>query len=266
MSEPSSLGLLSGKVVFIAGVGPQIGNATAHIAAHEGATVVLVARTREAIEKTAGTIRDDGGTVLPLVCDLADHDQLSNSVNTVVSEFGRIDGVFYNAAYYDHQHDSLELDDGAWEMAMTVNLKGPLALARLALPSMLENGSGSFVFNSSGASLAAEDTRLGYGVSKAGLNSLTRFIANKYGAQGIRANAIVPSVVRVELAEAINRLTCLGRSGTANEIGDVVTFLLSDRSSILTGQIIHLDGGLFEKAHWPSLTPDQIGQAISSRQ
>jgi NAD(P)-dependent dehydrogenase (short-subunit alcohol dehydrogenase family) len=258
MSEVTGSGLLAGKVVLIAGVGPQMGSATARIAAREGASVALIARSTEAVEKTADIIREKGGSVLPMSCDLADQEQMRNAVNTAVSEFGRIDGVFYNAAFYDHRHDSLELDYATWDMTMAINLMSPLALARLTLPVMLKNGGGAFVFNSSGASLAAEDTRLGYGVSKAGLNSLTRFIANKYGDQGIRANAVIPSVVWGELADAVTRLTCLRRSGRAREIGEVVTFLLSDRASILTGQVIHLDGGMFEKAHWPSMTPEQF--------
>lgn len=247
--------LLDDKVVFIAGVGPQMGSATARIAAREGARVVLAARSEQAVTKTAGAIQDAGGSVLPLRCDLADADALRHAVEETIAHFGRIDSVFYNAGFYDHEHDSLEIDEEVWAMSMAVNVTSPLLLARLVLPSMLANGGGSFVFNSSGASLAAEDTRLGYGVSKAGLNALMRFIANKYGEQGIRANAIIPSVVWGDLASAVTQLTCLRRSGRAREIGEVVAFLLSDRSSILTGQVIHLDGGMFEKAHWPSLTP-----------
>jgi NAD(P)-dependent dehydrogenase (short-subunit alcohol dehydrogenase family) len=120
---------------------------------------------------------------------------------------------------------------------------------------MMKNGGGAFVFNSSAASLVAEEVRLGYGVTKAGLNAVTRFIAGNYGRQGIRANAILPFVVAGEVGAAAASINCLGRSGTAEEIGDVVTFLLSDRASFITGQIIHVDGGLFSRAPYPTAMP-----------
>jgi NAD(P)-dependent dehydrogenase (short-subunit alcohol dehydrogenase family) len=251
----NSAGILAGKVVFIAGVGPQMGSATARIAAREGAKVVLAARGADLVERVADSIRAAGGDVLPLQCDLSDKAQVRAAVDAALAAYGRVDGVFYNAGYYDHQQEDLELDEDVWRMSMDVNLMGPLWLTRFTIPSMLKNGGGAFVFNSSAASMVAEDVRVGYGVSKGGLNSLMRFVATRYGRDGIRANATFPSVVPEAMASALTSLSCLGRSGTADEIGEVVAFLLSDRASIITGQIIHLDGGIFAKAHWPSFKP-----------
>ncbi len=135
---------------------------------------------------------------------------------------------------------------------MDVNLNGALALAKLTIPAMVERGGGSFVFNSSAASLVAGQVRFGYQVAKAGLNAVTRFIAAKYGRQGIRANATLPFVVGGEVGAVAGAHNCIGRSGTAEEIGEAVVFLLSDRASIITGQVIHLDGGLFARASWPT--------------
>jgi NAD(P)-dependent dehydrogenase (short-subunit alcohol dehydrogenase family) len=160
--------------------------------------------------------------------------------------------VFYNAGFYDNEHNSIEVDDELWQTTMDVNFNGAHALARLTVPSMLNRGGGSFVFNSSAASLVAGQVRFGYQVAKAGVNALTRFIAAKYGRQGIRANATLPFVVGGEVGAVAGAQNCIGRSGTAEEIGEVVVFLLSDRSSVITGQIIHLDGGLFSRASWPT--------------
>lgn len=135
---------------------------------------------------------------------------------------------------------------------MDVNLNGALALARLTIPSMLERGGGSFVFNSSAASLVAGQVRFGYQVSKAGLNAVTRFIAAKYGRQGIRANATLPFHVGGEVGAVAASINCIGRSGMPEEIAEAVVFLLSDRASLITGQIIHLDGGMFSRASWPT--------------
>jgi enoyl-[acyl-carrier-protein] reductase (NADH) len=89
-------------------------------------------------------------------------------------------------------------------------------------------------------------------VSKAGLNAVTRFVAGKYGRQGVRANAVLPFVLEGPVGAAAASLNCLGRSPTADEIGEAVVFLLSDRAAVITGQLIHLDGGLFVRAPWPT--------------
>src|SRR5262249_2994997 len=96
----------------------------------------------------------------------------------------------------------------------------------------------------------AEDVRIGYGVSKAGMNAFTRFLASRYGRQGIRANAVLPFVAEGEVAVKPAAHNCLGRSGTAEEIGEAGGFLASDRAAIITGQVIHLDGGLSVRALW----------------
>ena len=258
MSEHRGCGLLEGKVLFVAGVGPLIGSATAILAAREGARVVVAARSVETINELAETISANGGQALPLRCDLGHEEQVRSAVDAAVAAFGTVDSVFYNAAYYDMSHEDIDVDPERWDRAMRINLGGPMALARFTIPLMLGRGSGSLVFNSSAASLAAEDVRPGYAVSKAGLNAFTRFVANKYGRQGIRANAILPFVAGGEVGTAASALNCIGRSGTAEEIGEVVVFLLSDRASIITGEIIHLDGGLFAKAAWPSTTTPRV--------
>lgn len=248
----SRIGELAGKVLFLAGVGPQMGSATARIAAREGARVALAARGSELSEKIASEIRAAGGDALAVRCDLTCKDSLRAAVVTATEALGPIDRVFYNAGFYDNEHASIEIDDELWQMTMDVNLNGALMLAGLTIPSMVEHGGGAFVFNSSAASLVAGQVRFGYQVAKAGVNALTRFIAAKYGRQGIRANATLPFVVGGEVGAVAGSQNCIGRSGTAEEIGEAVVFLLSDRASVITGQIIHLDGGLFARASWPT--------------
>lgn len=247
-----SQGELAGKVLFIAGVGPYMGSATALIAAREGAKVALAARGTEQSEKIAQQINANGGEAVALTCDLTDRASLDAAVNEARKRFGPIDRVFYNAGFYDSEHDSIDVDDDLWQTTMDVNYNGAHYLARLTMPDMLEKGNGAFVFNSSAASLVAGQVRFGYQVSKAGVNALTRFIAANYGRRGIRANATLPFVVGGEVGRVTSDLNCIGRSGTAEEIGEAVVFLLSDRSSIITGQVVHLDGGVFARASWPT--------------
>jgi NAD(P)-dependent dehydrogenase (short-subunit alcohol dehydrogenase family) len=245
-------GELDGKVLFIAGVGPQMGSATARIAVREGAIVALAARSVDAVEALARELRDLGGQAVALQCDLTERQSIRAAVDKSIDAFGRIDRVFYNAGFYDNEHESIEIDDELWQMTMDVNLNGALYLSRLTIPGMVERGDGAFVFNSSAASLVAGQVRFGYQVSKAGVNALTRFIAAKYGRQGVRANATLPFVVGGEVGRVTASINCIGRSGYAEEIGEAVVFLLSDRASIITGQIIHLVGGVFARASWPT--------------
>jgi NAD(P)-dependent dehydrogenase (short-subunit alcohol dehydrogenase family) len=244
--------MLEGKVLFVGGVGPQIGSATALLAAREGASVALAARTTDRTAALVDIIQGEGGAAMVVQCDLSDDEQILAAIEGTVSEFGNIDAVFYNAGFFDHQHADLDTDATIWQATIDVNLGGAMTIARLTIPAMLEQGGGAFVFNSSAASLVAEDIRLGYGVSKAGLNAVTRFIASRYGRQGIRANAILPFVAGGEVGAVASSLNCLGRSGTSEEIAEAVVFLCSERASIITGQAIHLDGGLFARSHWPA--------------
>lgn len=257
MPDSNSSQLLQGKVLFMAGVGPLMGEATARIAAREGARVALAARSTQVIEKLAKEIRAAGGEAIAVQCDLTDNQQLEAAIDRTTGEFGIINTVFYNAPFYDHAHTALDIDVALWKTTMDVNLMGAIATARLTVPAMIENGGGSLVFNSSAAGLYADGVRLGYSVSKAGLDAVVRHIARKYGPQGVRANCVYPFVmppeVPAEMVKGFTDLNCLRRSGTAEEIGNAVTFLLSDRASIITGQGIYLDGGLFSRAHWPEI-------------
>ena len=89
--------------------------------------------------------------------------------------------------------------------------------------------------------------------AEASVNAMTYFIAGRYGRKGIRANAIMPFVVAGKVGEFAGSINCVGRSGTPEEIGEAVVFLCSDRASLITGQVIHLDGGLLVRAPWPQV-------------
>jgi NAD(P)-dependent dehydrogenase (short-subunit alcohol dehydrogenase family) len=180
----------------------------------------LAARTSSVPEEVAAEIRAKGGTALSLQCDLTKESSLRAAVRATTEALGPIDCVFYNAGFYDNEHSSIEIDPELWQLTMDINFNGALLLARLTLPAMVERGVGAFVFNSSAASMVAGQVRFGYQVSKAGVNALTRFIAAKYGRQGIRANATLPFVVGGEVGAVAGSQNCIGRSGTAEEIGE----------------------------------------------
>jgi len=257
MNNVLSVPLLKDKTLFLAGVGPLMGQAVARIAANEGAKIALAARSLTTIAPLANEINKSGGKAICVQCDVTDDQQLALAIEKTNRTLGTITSVFYNAPFYDHAHNTLEIDAELWQTTMDINMMGAMTVARLTVPGMIENGGGAFVFNSSAAGLYADGIRLGYSVSKAGLDAIVRHIARVYGPENIRANSVYPFVmppeVPPEMAQGFTNLNCLRRSGTPEEIGNAVVFLLSDRSSIITGQGIYLDGGLFSRAHWPEM-------------
>lgn len=257
MAHQGSSGLLEGKVILMIGIGPLMGQAVARIAAAEGAKVAVAARSSETIDALAEEINANGGEAIAVQCDVTDEATIKSAVETVTEKFGVITGVFYNAPFYDHAHDGLDIDSSLWKTTMDVNLMGAISAAKYTVPGMIESGGGSFVVNSSAAGMYADGVRLGYSVSKAGLDAVVRHIARRYGPDNVRANSLYPFVMPAEVPAEMTRgftdLTCLRRSGTPEEVGNAAVFLLSDRSSFITGEGIHLDGGLFRRAHWPEM-------------
>ena len=146
-----------------------------------------------------------------------------------------------------------ELDLEVWERTLAVNLTSQMLTCKHAIPEMVRNGGGSIINMSSGASLKGDRTRTAYGVSKAGVNTLTMYVATSHGKQNIRVNAIVPGLiitdaVRAHLNDEI--LAGLGRAvltthlGEPDDIANTVVFLASDESRYITGQLLSVDGGM----------------------
>jgi NAD(P)-dependent dehydrogenase (short-subunit alcohol dehydrogenase family) len=249
---------LSGKVALVTGGGGGIGGATALALAREGAAVVVADIDSTAAETVATAIRDSGGVALAWRADLSEEAQVAGLLDTATSRFGRLDVLHNNAALTDS--DFLHADTAVtdlslevWERTLAVNLRSQMLTCKHAVPVMVRGGGGSIINMSSGASLKGDRTRTAYGVSKAGVNALTMYVATSHGKQGIRVNTILPGLVltdavRAHLDEAM--LTGLGRAtltpyvGQPEGIAAVVVFLASDESRYITGQMIAVDGGM----------------------
>ena len=149
--------------------------------------------------------------------------------------------------------DIVSLDVEVWDRTMAVNLRGPMLGCKHAIPHMIQAGGGAIVTTSSTSGQFGDLSRAAYGVSKAGIDSLTRYVATLYGKQGIRANAIAPGVVKTPALAANvapEELALFERNhvtpgmGEPQHIAQVVAFLLSDAAAYITGQVVNVDGGL----------------------
>jgi len=252
------MGRLAGRVAIVTGGGGGIGGATARTLAREGAAVAVVDINEAAAALVADEIVESGGSALSVTADLSDEPEVIDTITATVRQFGRLDIVHNNAALTESDFLSrdtavTELSLDVWERTFAVNLRSQMLMCKHAIPAMVENGGGSIINMSSGASLKGDRTRTAYGVSKAGVNTLSMYVATSHGKQGIRVNTIVPGLiitdaVRAHLNEKI--LANLGKAtltpylGEPQDIADLVLFLGSDESRYITGQMIAIDGGM----------------------
>jgi len=252
------MGRLDDRVAIVTGGGGGIGAATVRALAREGASVAVVDIDGAAAVRVAEDVCATGATAEAVPTDLADEAAVAAMTSAVVARFGRLDVLHNNAALTDSDFLSrdtevTELSVDVWERTMAVNLRSQMLACKYAVPEMVRTGGGSIVNMSSGASLKGDRTRTAYGVSKAGVNALTMYVAAAHGKDGIRVNTIVPGLivtdaVRAHLSERI--VESLGRStltpylGQPEDVADLVVFLASDESRYITGQMIAIDGGM----------------------
>jgi NAD(P)-dependent dehydrogenase (short-subunit alcohol dehydrogenase family) len=249
---------LNGKVAIVTGGGGGIGGATARALAREGASVLVVDVNEEAAAAVAGGIRDAGGVAERFRADLSEEQDVEAVIAEVVKRFGRLDVLHNNAALTDSDFLSAdtavtELSLEVWERTLAVNLTSQMLMCKHAVPIMADQGGGSIINMSSGASLKGDRTRTAYGVSKAGVNALTMYVATSHGKKGIRANTILPGLVitdavrahlKEEMLASLSKATLTPSVGQPDDIADVVVFLASDESRYITGQMLAVDGGM----------------------
>lgn len=245
---------LSGRVALVTGAaGDGIGKAVARRLAREGASVAVTdIHERRTQETTEALAADFGDRVAGWAFDVADRDRADQVLSEVAERLGPVDILINNAAENALAPVSeYSLED--WQRGIDVNLTGCFYLIRQTLPSMMERGWGSIVNVTSVAAWLAGGGREGpYASAKAALHSLTRAVAWEAGPRGVRCNAVAPGIIESKFvnkyADSFQREianTPVRRIGGADEVANVVRFLVSDQSSFVTGEIINVSGGWY---------------------
>ena len=247
---------LEGKVAIITGGGGGIGGATARRFVSEGAKVVVADLSLTRATEVAEAI---GPAALAVHLDAADEHSCRETVDRTMSAFGRVDILHNNHAWLtDGMPDDGSVVDTSfegWDRTMAINLRGYFAMAKFAVPRMIDVGGGSVINMTSDAGIQSDITHLAYGVSKAGVILMTKGIATHHGKQGIRANAIAPGLVvtpyvrkvAAELIDILDRHTPSQELGEPDDVAALAAFLASDEARFINGQIISCDGGLLSR-------------------
>jgi 3-oxoacyl-[acyl-carrier protein] reductase len=242
---------LGGRVALVTGAGRNIGRAIALALAAAGAAVVINGRRdRQAVDAVAAEIVAAGGQAIPVLADVADAGAVEGLVAAAVERFGRLDILINNAAVRPEKAlEGMTLAD--WHAVLGVILDGAFLTVRAALPHLRASGAGAIV-NIGGVSAHAGARQRAHVVTaKAGLIGLTRALAHELASDGITANCVVPGLIDTErdenlplpLHHQVNR-TLLGRLGRPEEIAAAVCFLCGPGARYITGQTLHVNGGV----------------------
>lgn len=254
---------LQGRRVLVIGAGCAghgwgNGKAAAVAYAREGAKLCIVDRDDAALKRTLGALRDEGYEAASHVTDITATGAPEGAVAACAAALGGVD-VLHNNVGVAVTGGALDTTPEAWDRAMDVNLRAMFLTIQATIPTMLAQGSGAIVNISSMAGLRWNGyAYLGYAVSKAGVNHLTRMVAMEYASRGIRANAVLPGKVmtpmvtqqiasqyedEAEMARSRARAVPMQRMGSAWDVARAAVFLASDEAAFITGVCLPVDGG-----------------------
>lgn len=239
------------RVSLITGAASGIGRAAAIAFVAEGARVAILDRSADALRTVEEAVKEVGGAVLAIACDVSSPDQVEGAIKQIVDRFGRLDIAFNNAGVENKAAPVHEIDLAEWDRIIGINLRGTFLCMKHELAQMVKQGRGVVVNTSSGAGIRGVAGGAAYAASKHGIIGLTRSAALDYAKQNIRVNAVLPGNIETpmmdrftggDIQKAID-LEPVGRLGKPEEIAEAVLWMASDLGGFVTGAATVIDGG-----------------------
>jgi len=251
--NPSEMFSLEGKTAVVIGGSGVLGGVFARALAGAGAKVGIIGRTPEKVEAAVGSLRSSGAEAVGAVADVSTRSQVEAARDRILEAFAGVD-ILVNAPGVNSTTPFFEIQDEEWHRILDTNLKSMFLACQIFGAHMAERGQGGSIINissiSSGPPLSKVFT---YGISKAGVNNLTQWLAREFAPHKIRVNAIIPGffpaeqnrrILSKERVDAIIGHTPMGRLGEPEELAGTVIWLASDKASgFVTGALIKVDGG-----------------------
>ncbi len=256
------MGQFDGKVAMLTGAGAGIGRVSAKMLAQEGARIVIAELKPELGRAVEAEIKAAGGSAVFIATNVTEDASVSAAVNAAVEQFGRID-ILINCAGGSVPQDNIvtDVDLSVWDHTINLDLKGTFLSCRHVIPQIAKAGGGAVINFTSWLGTVGGPYRNVYSTAKGGIVSLTKTLAGEFAAKGVRVNAIAPGVVRTERSLRKNADTFTDNPpppiafrrrlaerypfsiGEPEDIGNIVLFLASNKSRMITGAIIQADGG-----------------------
>ncbi len=244
---------LAGKVAVVTGAARGIGKAVAHELASAGATLVIADIIGKAADETAAEMEKAGHTAMGCTLDVTSAAQVAAVVDDVIGRYGRID-ILVNNAGITRDNLILRMKEEEWNQVLSVNLNGAFHCSRLMLRPMLKQKAGGRIINiASVVGCMGNAGQANYVASKAGLIGLTKALAKEVASRGITVNAVAPGFIATDMTAALSdeakhaylSQIPLGRLGTAEDVAAAVGFLASEGAAYITGQVLHVNGGMW---------------------
>ena len=243
---------LDGRVAIVTGGSRGIGCAIAGLLAEHGAAVVVSGRDATRLQNAVRELGERGASVHGLVADAAKREDADRLVEAAKERFGRLDLLVNNAGI---TRDGLliRMKDDDWDRVMETNLRGAFLMTRAAAKSMVRQRSGRIINIASAAGAMGNAGQANYSAAKAGLVGFTKATARELAHWNILVNAVAPGLIDTDMAaaiptearEALLAQVPLKRMGSARDVAEVVGFLAGDGAAYVTGQVFHVNGGLY---------------------
>jgi len=244
--------MLDGKLVLVTGASRGIGKAIALTLGRAGATVIGTATTETGADNISKVFADSKISGKGMKLDVTDSEQVSNLVKNIGEDFGSVD-ILVNNAGITRDNILLRMKEDEWEDIISTNLSSIYKMSKSVLRGMIKKRSGRIISITSVVGAMGNAGQSNYGAAKAGIIGFTKSLAREVGVRGVTVNAIAPGFIETDMTdslpddqkEALAAQIPMGRLGTANEVAQAVLFLAGESGSYITGQTIHVNGGMY---------------------